>query len=242
MQSATLETRVFHHKGQAIPYCLRRSRRATRVRLEVKPDEGVVLTVPSRTHPDDGQLFLQRHAAWLNGQLKRQAAIAAQWPRRWPYGTTLPYRGAHLPVEVRGGHPASVHMQSGALTVHVKTVEAAVDAARRALRAWYMAEADRFCLESVRQWADAMKVEWKGFSIGRGLTRWGSCSPAGSLRFNYRLIMAPQTVLDYVVVHELAHRRQMNHSPAFWNEVSRHFPEFRQARRWLSTFGPYLNV
>ena len=72
--------------------------------------------------------------------------------------------------------------------------------------------------------------------------RWGSCSVEGNLNFNYRLVMAPPEVLDYVVIHELMHRRQLNHSRRFWALVSEHCPGYRDAIAWLKTYGPYLAV
>jgi hypothetical protein len=81
--------------------------------------------------------------------------------------------------------------------------------------------------------ARAMRVSPKGINIRDQRTRWGSCSTRGTLSFNWRLVMAPPEVLNYVVVHELAHLRVPNHSREFWNLVSQYFPAYKEARLWL---------
>ena len=85
-----------------------------------------------------------------------------------------------------------------------------------------------------------MGVSYGRIAIREQKTRWGSCSSKGTLNFNWRLILAPEEVLDYVVVHELAHRREMNHSKAFYAIVESVLPDYRQARRWLREHGDSL--
>lgn len=89
----------------------------------------------------------------------------------------------------------------------------------------------------VAYFAPLVGVTYGRITIRDQKTRWGSCSGVGNLNFNFRLVMAPSEVLDYVVVHELCHRRQMNHSELFWDEVSRILPDYRQARKWLKQNG-----
>ena len=88
--------------------------------------------------------------------------------------------------------------------------------------------------------AERIGVRYAAIRIGRQRTLWGSCSPRGTLSFNWRLVLAPLDVLDYVVVHELCHLRVPNHSPRFWALVERHRPQWRQQREWLREYGPEL--
>lgn len=85
----------------------------------------------------------------------------------------------------------------------------------------------------VRYYAEKMGVQYGRIAIRHQKTRWGSCSADGNLNFNCMLMKVPPFVLDYVVVHELCHRKQMNHSPAFWTEVEKILPDYRKARQWL---------
>lgn len=92
----------------------------------------------------------------------------------------------------------------------------------------------------VRLFAERMGVSYGRITIRNQLSRWGSCSSAGNLNFNCLLMLAPREVRDYVIVHELAHRKQMNHSPAFWEEVEQVLPDYRQQVKWLKEQGPQL--
>ena len=92
----------------------------------------------------------------------------------------------------------------------------------------------------VEYYARIMGVSYGRISIREQKTRWGSCSSKGNLNFNWRLILAPEEVLDYVVVHELAHRRGMNHSKAFYSLVESGLPDYRRAQKWLKDNGPPL--
>lgn len=85
--------------------------------------------------------------------------------------------------------------------------------------------------------ANLMEVTYNRIAIRAAKTRWGSCSAQGNLNFHWKLILMPSEVLDYVVVHELAHRREMNHSPRFWAEVEGVLPDYRKRRKWLKEFG-----
>lgn len=94
--------------------------------------------------------------------------------------------------------------------------------------------------ERTALYAERMQVSYKRITIRDQKTRWGSCSTAGNLNFNWRLVLAPREVLDYVVIHELAHRREMNHSAAFWRIVEAEMPDYRKYRDWLKKNGSFL--
>ena len=105
------------------------------------------------------------------------------------------------------------------------------------LEARYREQARARISERVAWFARIMGVSYGRITIRAAKTRWGSCSAKGNLNFHWKLILMPEEVLDYVVVHELAHRKQMNHSPAFWAEVEKVLPDYRERRRWLKTWG-----
>lgn len=107
-------------------------------------------------------------------------------------------------------------------------------------RARYVSIARDIFTRKTAYYARIMGVSYGRITIREQKTRWGSCSSKGNLNFNWRLILAPEEVLDYVVVHELAHRREMNHSKAFYAVVESVLPDYRQARRWLRDHGDSL--
>lgn len=101
-------------------------------------------------------------------------------------------------------------------------------------------DALRILPERAAFYAGRLGVSYGRITIRNQKSKWGSCSSAGNLNFNCLLMLAPERVRDYVVIHELCHRKQMNHSPAFWAEVERMMPDYREARKWLRDHGSEL--
>lgn len=106
-----------------------------------------------------------------------------------------------------------------------------------ALEVQYRKEARRRITERAAYFAEKMGVDYGRIAIKAAKTRWGSCSARGNLNFHWKLILMPPAILDYVVVHELAHRIEMNHSPRFWAQVERILPDYLERRRWLKENG-----
>ena len=104
----------------------------------------------------------------------------------------------------------------------------------------YQIAAGQALQERTAFFAEIMGVDYGRITVRDQRTRWGSCSAKGNLNFNWRLILAPGEVLDYVVVHELAHRREMNHSKRFWSLVEMVLPDYERRRRWLKENGEAL--
>ena len=111
---------------------------------------------------------------------------------------------------------------------------------RAALAAWYRKQARTIIAERLTLWNAQYRFTFGRVSIKEQKSRWGSCSRAGNLNFNWRLLLAPLPVLDYVVIHELAHLREHNHGPGFWALVQSACPQFRVHRRWLKVHGHEL--
>lgn len=103
-------------------------------------------------------------------------------------------------------------------------------------------EAKAYLNERCAHFAPRMGVQYKGVKVNSARARWGSCTSAGSLNFTYRLIFAEPELIDYVVVHELAHRREMNHSPQFWEVVEQILPDYRQRRKALGEFQRQITI
>lgn len=101
-------------------------------------------------------------------------------------------------------------------------------------------EALKVISERVEYFAKVIGVTYGKITVRNQKTRWGSCSSKGNLNFNCLLMLAPPEVLDYVVVHELCHRKQMNHSKAFWLEVEKVLPDYKEARKWLKEDGSQI--
>ncbi len=225
------------------PYTVRVSRRVRGARLSIGPATGLVITVPPGAGPDDVDRVIRRHQGWIARQFERLAQVARQVPRRWPYGATLPYLGQEYRVMVQpAGAQTGVQLQPSEQLLLVSVPRLTVGCARRALTQWYGQQALHWGTQQATHWAQVLGVTYQRLSIRDQRSRWGSCSASGAVSLNYRLVMAPLSVLNYVVIHELAHVRQLNHSRRFWDLVARHCPTYRDAIAWLKAYGPTLTL
>ncbi len=107
---------------------------------------------------------------------------------------------------------------------------------------WYVKEAKRIITERVNFYANAMNTAYKNITYSDTSSKWGSCAPNNALQFNWRLVMAPILVLDYVVVHELSHTKEKNHGPKFWKIVAAYKPAYKQYIKWLKTNSNKLQI
>lgn len=207
---------------------LRRSDRARRLALRVsRLDGSVTLTLPARASLRTALAFLDDRRAWLDQAVAGLAGPVAVTP-----GTPLPIEG-----EPRVLTPAAVRaprVDGGALLVPQARPIASAQAFLRLLAR------DRLAARVAAHAATLGRPVGK-LTLRDTRSRWGSCTASGDLMFSWRLAMAPPRILDYVAAHEVAHRVQMNHSPAFWAEVAHLFPAHAEARRWLKTHGNALH-
>ncbi|MBL4937583.1 M48 family metallopeptidase [Clostridium sp. YIM B02515] len=116
------------------------------------------------------------------------------------------------------------------------------DYIKAALVSWYRNRAEKIFTEKVKSYAEKLKVYPKRIVIKDQKTKWGSCSSKGNINFNFRVIMAPENIVDYLVVHELCHLVHMNHSSNFWNLVKSILPNYKEAEEWLKINGINLNI
>lgn len=208
------------------------NRRARQILLRADAARGrLVLVLPSERHRADGIRFAARKADWIRARL-------AEMQQRQPFanGMTLPLLG----------HPHRVrHSPGGGTIVAVAGGEIRVGGSAEGLplrlAAWLRVEARRLLAARATALAASLGERVARVSVRDTRSRWGSCSRAGALSFSWRLILAPEPVLGYVVAHEVAHLRVPDHSPRFWALVGELCPGYPEARRWLKENGPALH-
>ena len=212
-----------------IEYTVRRSDRARRVRVTVDPERGVLVTVPRRASQKVAEAAVVELRPWIE---RRLADVAAQRAAVEARGDTLPYLGETLDV-VREPGRKRVHRRGNLLLVP------AGDAAD-AIERWYRRMAFDVIEPRLEEATQAIGRPYARLSIRNQRTRWGSCSSTGAMSFNWRLLLAPEEVLDYVIWHEACHLVHMDHSPRFWSLLRRHRPGYEAPRRWLRRSGHTL--
>lgn len=231
--------RVIDLAGRAVPLILRRHARARRIGLRIDPRrDALVLTLPPRTAERTGLAFLQEQAGWALAQLD---ALPPKVP--FAAGALTPFRGVeHLirhDAAARGR--GAVRVEAGPDGAPTLAVAGAAEHLPRRVADFMKREARAAIRPLVAEKAAALGVRAGRIVLRDQSTRWGSCTAAGDLNFSWRLIYCPPEILDYVVAHEVAHLRHMNHSPAFWATVAQIAPAPRDSRAWLRAHGQRLH-
>lgn len=272
----------------AVPYRVRRSARARRARVLVRPEGAVEVVLPHGLPPSEAGRLVEERGGWIERTLRRMREAEAELPpARLADGGEVPYLGERLPLRVlvepgrarplvarraadagatgsRSGWPAREASEAGAPGgpgrgrggpdkardgpdgardgLEVRVARPGPEAVRDALESWYRARAR----EEVRPRLDAAAaragVRYARLQIRGQRTRWASCSPRGAMSFNWRLLLAPAEMLDYVVEHEVAHLEVPDHSERFWALLGSRCPEWRERERWLRRHGHALRL
>jgi predicted metal-dependent hydrolase len=212
-----------------IPYSVRRSASASRVRVNVHAHTGVEVVLPARA-PDRAALAAVRELRpWIERRLREAERARALLSAR---AGTLPYLDHQLELVPESGR-TRVHRRGDRLLIPAEDAAAALERFyRRAARAEIAPRLDR---------ATAIAAtRYSGLDIRGQSTRWASCSAAGRMSFNWRLLLAPERILEYVIWHEVCHLEVLDHSPRFWALLERRCPGYREERDWLKRNGATL--
>ncbi len=212
-------------------YSIRRSDRARRVRVSVDATGAVEVVLPRRSPAAAAPAAIAELRPWIERRLRDADAVRAVIAAR---GETLPYLGTPLALARETGR-TRVFRAGDTLRV-----PAEADRAHAAIERWYRRAAAGEIAPRLDAAARALGTSYSSLAIRGQRTRWGSCSATGAMSFNWRLLLAPEPVLDYVVWHEACHLRVMDHSRSFWALVRRHCPDFEEHRRWLRLQGSTL--
>jgi predicted metal-dependent hydrolase len=210
-------------------YRIRRSPRARRVRVTVDADGSVTVTLPRRAPERAAADAVKELAPWIARRRRTLARVAAEVARM---PGTVPYLGTDLALVPQPGRER-VHRRGDVLLVPDGDPRAALERFyRRAARAEVAPRLDAATARAGSRYA--------GLTIRGQRTRWASCSSDGKMSFNWRLLLAPPEILDYVVEHEVCHLEVMDHSPRFWALLASRVPEWRAHAAWLRRYGSTL--
>lgn len=213
-----------------VPILLRRSGRARRISLRISQLDGrVTLTLPNGVPESEAFSFARQKESWIRSHLERREDDVPV-----ALGSEIPVQGVnHLVVQGQGRR---VVMEDGMIMV-----PGPVERIGARLKGHFKQMARVRLVGASDEYATRLGKSYDRISIRDTRSRWGSCSNNGTLMYSWRLIMAPDVVLDYVAAHEVAHLAEMNHSPAYWEGVERIFGDYRPARRWLKNEGNMLH-
>jgi predicted metal-dependent hydrolase len=210
-------------------YSVRRSPRAKRTRVTVHPDRTVEVVLPHRAPERDAKRAVEELRPWIERRLRALDRAAAEVCG--PAGT-VPYLGETLTLVAQAGR-TRVHRRGDVLLVPATGTG-------EALERWYRAQARKEIAPRLDAAVARAGTSYRGLTIRSQRTRWASCSSKGGMSFNWRLLLAPPEILDYVVEHEVCHLEVMDHSPRFWALLESRVPDWRTPSRWLKRYGSTL--
>lgn len=214
---------------RTLAYRLKRSKRRT-IGLAISR-EGLTVTLPLRLPEHEAERAIRQKLGWILDKLARQAEQPVS--AGFAAGCSVLWLGE--PKCLRMG--ARTRLDGADL--HVAAADRHEEIAQ-AITRFFQRTARTYFAERVAVWSQRMGLVPERLSLSSARGRWGSCSSSGALRLNWRLMQAPPAVIDYVVIHELAHLAELNHSPRFWAIVEQHCPAWVSHRDWLKHHGNLL--
>lgn len=228
MSDHVLEYRLLRSKRRSIGFLI--------------DDEGLRITAPKWVPIVEIENAIREKQRWIFTKLSERRERAARRPHppmQWRDGAVLPYLGVEVRLRILSAQSAGIVYDSEQTEL---TISLPPDAGEQQLKdrvqSWLQSEAKRIFAERLPIYAEKLAVSYQSFALSSATTQWGSCTAEGKIRLNWRLIHFALPMIDYVVAHELAHLREMNHSPRFWATVQSVFPEFETAKKALRDSGP----
>ena len=218
--------------GETIVLHMRKNPRARSLILRLLPyGEGLDLVLPRWISKSEGLEFALSKLAWIQRELGKTPARVV-----FAHGVEIPFLDEVLTIRHEAGGRGVVWREENALCVAGKP-----EHLPRRVNDWLKKEARGMILPKAHGLAARLERDIKRISLRDSKSRWGSCSEEGRMAFSWRLVMAPQRVLDYVVAHEVAHLVELNHSKAFWAVVAGLAGDYREPRAWLGREGAKLH-
>ena len=231
-----------------ISYSIRKSHRAKYVRLSIGAD-GLHVVAPYSMDDSVISSIIEKNQKWIIKKLESRNQRLTQIPpvREFVSGEKLLFMDNSYPLKVleHKGRYTNVELTDGQFVVAINadlSIEKRREEIKRKLEQWYISRAKELFTKRLELFSNKIGVKVNTVRVKNQKTRWGSCSQKGNLNFNWKLIMAPRFIFDYVVVHELCHIKQMNHSKEFWLLVENQISDYKEMRKWLKDNGNTLNL
>jgi len=231
--------------GRTVEYIIRVSNRAKYLRLQVGGDTGLVVITPKGFELRNVEDILYKRQNWILDKLDYTTQVVENKKKyQKENGGRIFYGGLAYEVETRveARINPDVVFEDGKMIVIIPEEDRQVFDVRIFLGYWFRYQARLLINKRVLILSEKLKLSYNNVFIKDQKTRWGSCSEQKNLNFNWRLVMAPLEVLDYVVVHELMHLLELNHSKKFWALVERECPDYKAHRDWLKKKGKFLVI
>lgn len=222
-----------------LSYHLIRSRKRRKtIFLHIKEDGKIVVNAPYRTPKWEIEKFVEEKQSWIVRKISEKDGSIRRAEKEFVPGEEFLYLGESYPLEIQNTHKKEhpLKLSFGKFILD----EDHIEQARDLFVQWYKTEAKQRIMERVDYYSKRLHLFPKGIKITSARYRWGSCSPNNRLCFTWRIIMASLSIIDYILIHELIHIKEKNHSKRFWDELESILPDYRKQRLWLKENGHSL--
>jgi len=216
-----------------------RSKRRKTLSLAIRNGE-VKLRIPARLPLHHAESFVNEKSHWIQQKLLDHPPVA---PKQFESGEDLLYLGQTYRLAVVAAQSRNqIRLEQDVFHLEHRGIQSSEKALKRRVESWYKQQATSWLTTRCEELADQTGLKPSAVEVKTYRARWGSCTASGKVQLNWKLIMAPPEIIDYVIIHELCHLRQHNHSPAFWQLVKQFDPAFTQHRSWLKSNGLQLQL
>jgi predicted metal-dependent hydrolase len=224
-----------------LSYQLIRSKRRRRtISLQIKEDGKIVIYAPHHAPKWEIERFIREKQLWIANTISEKEKQSKEAEKTFSSGEKFLYLGEWYPLEIHAldHKEPPLRLSSGKFILHKDHLEGAKDLFIQ----WYKREAEDKLAGRVEYYSRRLRLFPRGIRITSAKSRWGSCSRDNRLSFSWRMIMASLTVIDYILIHELVHIREKNHSKRFWSVLESILPDYRKHRLWLKEYGYLLQL
>jgi predicted metal-dependent hydrolase len=221
-------------------HLIRSKKRRKTISLHVKEDGGIVIYAPYSTPRGEIERFIQKKRSWIVEKISEKEKSTRATEKAFVAGEKFLYLGESYPLQIEesNNRKALLKLSFGKFILDKNHVEMA----RNLFIKWYKKEAGENLTERVHYYSNGLQLFPKGIRITSAEHRWGSCSRDNRLSFSWRIIMAPLRIIDYILIHELVHIKEKNHSKRFWKYLESIIPDYRKYRLWLKENGHSLRL
>ena len=227
-------------KENNITIDIKRTQRQKSISITIA-DNRVKIAVPYHLPQDQIDKLLKKKSKWIKEKLFVQSQIQPARKKDYVSGEDFLYLGRHYRLKVLLGKKYLVELKNGYLTVYVKD-KSKTAKTKRLIKQWYLKQASIYLIKKTEQLASTLSLTFNFTKVREYKSRWGSCSTSGNIFYNWRLVMAPPKIIQYVVFHELMHLKEHNHSPKFWKMLRSAYPDLDTAKQWLVYNGHTLHI
>jgi len=219
--------------GRLVEYTLKQSRKARLIWVKIQPESGLVVTVPLYYDKSHLEKFLISKSDWIIKHLERYEKLNKEMSDNNKRAETIYYLGnKYSLISITGSTERDVTVNKGNKSIYFPLKNKDTDLNEHLVK-WLKNECRSFLEWKTNEFCNVIPVKYNRIYIRDQKTRWGSCSVKKNLSFNWRIIMMPERVIDYIIIHELCHLKYMDHSHTFWNMVAKYSPDWKLQRKWL---------